>query len=126
LVQADGVGGYVVGHGGERHGGEPPPEDGDVDDARVTQQLLCTLEQPLGNDTRLSERRGELVDDLLARVVERRRQAGDEPFHLLRIQVAEVLGDPLVLVVPVRRQPPPVDEVGGDLDLGPVSVDSIW
>src|SRR5580704_9558399 len=110
LLEANGVRRHIEGVQCERHRGEPPHEDGDIDDARFSDQVLCALEQAYGHDARLRECRGELIDNLLPRIVEGGRKVGDQGANLLGWQMALVLADHFMLVVRIGSQPTTVDD----------------
>ena len=103
-----------------------PIEHGDIDDAGFAEEVLCPAEEALWHDARLGQSEGQLVDDLLARIVEGRRQARDQGLDLLRRQAAQFLCDDLVLVVRIGSQPAAIDNVRDDLDLGLGEGDSLW
>ena len=85
---------------------------------RVADQLLGSLVKAEGDDSRRHKGRGELVDDLLPCVFEGGRQPGDDPLDLLSRQMALLLPDFFVLIIPEGGEPAGVDEVCDDLDFG--------
>src|SRR6516164_2822422 len=114
--QALGAGRDVVEGERHRHTGVKAHQADHVCDALMAESLDRTVEEALGDPARIGKARRHLVDDLLALVVERCRQAGEQRLDLIGRQPRRLAGA-LMRVSRVGRMPFAVDDDDGDLAL---------
>src|SRR5713101_3878130 len=115
-LHALGAGRHIV--EGERHrdAGVEAYQGDDVGDADMAQRLDRAVIEPLRYPARITEANCHLVDDLLALVGERSRQARQDRLDLVVRQPGRLAG-PFVRIGRVGRMPFAVDDAHGDLAL---------
>src|ERR1700737_1292784 len=114
--QALRTGGDVVECEGHRHAGVKAHQADDVGNALMAECGDRAVEEALGDPARICETGRHLVDDLLALVVERCRQAGQQRLDLVGRQPRRLAGT-LMRIGRVGRMPFAVDDDDGDLAL---------